>query len=151
MARPFFPLLAAIGTLLTVASTASAQSADPARAIFATLQSREKTFDVALADLYCETALIRNTFILPNGQRRTMDFPAELYQELIRSLMPTARARGEYSTFSEVRYAPKGNNVRVTATRYSILKKYSSPFALLIGPCKGGEWAVLEQFSESQP
>jgi len=128
-----------------------ARSADPARALFDSYQSLERTFDPAMADLYCETALIRTTRIFPSGERRTLEFPAPQYKALIRSLMPVARARNEYSTFTAVKFLPQGSNVRVTATRYSELKKYSSPHSVLIGACDSGAWGILEEISETRP
>jgi hypothetical protein len=65
--------------------------------------------------------------------------------------MPVAKARGEYSTFSNVKYVPEGGNVRVTATRYSELKKYSAPHSVVIGACNGDGWGILDETSETRP
>ena len=144
-------LLLGLASLFTMAATPSqAQSTDPARTLFGKYQSLERSFDPAAADLYCDSALIRNIRTYPDGQRRTLELPAPRYKELIRTAMPLARSRGDYNTYSGVAYAPEKGNVRITATRYSVLKQYASPLSLLVGPCNGG-WAVLEELSESRP
>ena len=46
---------------------------------------------------------------------------------------------------------PEGERVRITCTRFSELKKYSSPLSLLVGPDKDGKWLIFEEISKSQP
>ena len=65
--------------------------------------------------------------------------------------MPLAKAKGDYSIYSNVTFSEEGQNVRVKATRYSVLKKYSSPLSILIGPNEQGQWLILEELGESQP
>jgi hypothetical protein len=139
-------------TLLVVSCAAFAkQPQSPAQAIFDKYQLLEHSFDPALADLYCDSALIRNTRRYPNGHARTIEIPAGKYKQLIRASLPAARASGDYSSYSNVSFVPEGPNVRVIATRYSVLKKYSSPMSLLVGSCGGTGWGVLEEIGESQP
>jgi hypothetical protein len=133
------------------ASTSPPQAPSQAKTIFGNYQSLERSFDPAVADLYCDSALIRNVRTYPDGKKRTLELPAPKYKELIRSAMPLAKAKGDYSTYSGVTYAPEGDNVRITATRYSVLKNYSSPMSLLVGACNGGDLAILEEIGESQP
>lgn len=147
LARPLMLLIAA----LMISTPALAQTAEQARTFFYRYQSGERAFDPDVADLYCETALVRNTRIYPDGRRRVIEIPAPRYKSLVRSAMPIAQARGDYITYSEVKYAQEGKAIRVTATRYSVLKKYSSPISLLIGACNGNGWSILEEISESRP
>lgn len=153
MIRSLRQVLLATCALVTLGTSSSAQQApaDPARALFDSYQARERAFDATVADLYCDTALIRTTRVYPTGQRRVIEIPAPQYKGLIRSTMPIAKARGEYSTYSNVKYVAEGQRIRVTATRYSVQKKYSSPISLLLGPCNGTAWSILEEISESQP
>ena len=133
------------------ASTAQSQASGRAEALFNDYSSLERSYDPTVADLYCDSALIRNVRTFPDGQKRTLELPATKYKELIRIAMPLAKAKSDYSTYSGVAYASEGNNVRITATRYSNMKKYSSPMSLLVGACNGGAWAILEELSESIP
>jgi hypothetical protein len=65
--------------------------------------------------------------------------------------MPIAKQRGDRSSYSDVTYALEGPNVRITATRFSELKRYSSPLSLLVGRRPDGRWMIYEELSESQP
>lgn len=141
----------ALSIALLLCTSLQAQAKNPAEAVFASYQSLERSFNPDVADLYCDTAVIRNVRTYPDGQQRTLELPAPKYKELIRAAIPQARLKGDYSTYSQVTYVPEGDSVRITATRYSVVKQYSSPISLLIGSCNGGDWAVLEELSQSQP
>lgn len=133
-----------------VRSPASGETPVDAETLFASYESLERAFDPAVADLYCDNALIRHTRRSLDGQSRVMEFPATEYKSMIRADMPIARARGDYSTYSNVSYASEGANTRITATRFSEMKKYSSPISLLVGRCASGTIGVMEEISESQ-
>jgi hypothetical protein len=49
-----------------------------------------------------------------------------------------------------VSYASEEGKTRITATRFSMMKKYSSPISLLVGPCTSGTIGIIEEISESQ-
>jgi hypothetical protein len=80
-----------------------------------------------------------------------LEVPAPKYKELLRQTMPLTKARNDITTYSDVSYALEGSNVRIKATRFSELKKYSSPYSLLVGPTVNGTWQILEELSESKP
>lgn len=132
---------------LGLAAPALAQS--EAEALFAKYKAMERAFDPELVNLYCDTALIRNVRSYPDGQQRTLELPAPRYKELIRNVMPLAKARGDVNTYSEVAFSPEGGNTRITATRHSEMKKYSSPISLLVGNC-GNSVGILEELSQSK-
>ena len=132
-------------------ASAQDEKESAAARLFEQYQKLGQDFDPAVADLYCDSALIRNVRIYPTGQQRAMEIPATTYKELIRSAMPMAKARGDTSTYSDVVYSQEGTNVRITATRHSEIKNYSSPFSLLVGACAGGDLAILEESSQSRP
>jgi hypothetical protein len=111
----------------------------------------EKAFDPAAADLYADEAVIQNKRKYPDGQVKTMSMPAPRYKALIRSAMPAAKARNDRSTYSDVRYSAEGAGVRITAQRFSELKKYTSPLSMLVKPDARGAWLIYEELSESQP
>ena len=124
---------------------------DEARKLFERYVESERTFDAAVAELYADDAVIRNKRTYPDGTTRVSTMPAPQYKALIRQAMPLAKAREDTSTYSEVRYAEEGRRIRITATRYSNLKKYSSPLSLLVGPSPEGGWLIFEELSESRP
>lgn len=133
------------------ASPVHATTESEARGLFTRYQSLERTFNPAIADLYCDSALIRNVRHYPTGEQRTMEFPAPQYKALIRTMMPTAKARDDFSTYSDVRVTIEGDNVRIVATRYSNLRKYVSPISILVGACPGGRLGILQELSQSRP
>ena len=103
----------------------------------------EHAFDPATSDLYSDDAKIQNTRTYPTGQKRTLTLPAADYKKLIKAAMPLAKARGDTSTYSVIKYSPGKDRVRITCTRFSELKKYSSPLSLLVGPDKDGKWLIF--------
>ena len=162
--HPIPALLAALLLTLFAASAPflSAHAAKPAetrvspretkaRAVFDEYVRLGEAFDPALADLYADTAKISNRRIFPDGSAREMAMPAPSYKTLLRQVMPTAKERNDVSRYSDVRYTVEGDNVRITATRYSVMKDYSAPHTLLVGPDADGVWRVLEESGESRP
>ncbi|MBD1911716.1 MULTISPECIES: hypothetical protein [unclassified Leptolyngbya] len=139
--------------LLCAACTSTSQkpSAKDAQALFNNYQLLGLAYDPAIANLYCDSGRMLNTRTYPDGQKRLIEMKAPEWKALIITAMPVAKARGDYSTFSNVTYTPEGDNIRITATRYSALKKYSSPFSLLVGQCDDQDWAILEEVGESRP
>lgn len=141
----FVIILACAGSTLAADSTAKAKE------LFERYVALEHAFDPATADLYSDDAKIQNTRSYPTGEKRTLTMPAPAYKKLIRGAMPLAKVRGDTSTYSDIKYAPEGDRVRITCTRFSELKKYSSPLSLLVGADKDGKWLIFEEVSESQP
>jgi hypothetical protein len=109
-----------------------------------------RKFDPAVADLYSDDAIIKNTRRYPDGRTRTMSLPAAQYKQLVRQSMPLAKERGDTSKYSDVVYREEDGKVRVNATRFSELKNYSSPVSLLIAK-KDDRWLIVEEISESRP
>lgn len=131
--------------------TASANAANDAEALFDRYVKLERAFDPAAADLYADDAVIRNKRTYPNGQVRELTFPAAQYKTLIRQAMPLAKAQGDTNAYSDITFTNEGFGVRIRATRFSNLKKYSSPISLLVAPGKDGRWLIREELSESKP
>lgn len=130
---------------------ASAGPVEEAQALFKQYASLEAAFNPSVAELYSDQALIRNTRMYPTGQTRELTIPAAQYKALIRSSMPIAEARGDYSTYSQIDYVDEGSAVRIKANRYSVVKKYESPLILLVAPDANGKWLIREEISQSQP
>lgn len=138
-----------------VATPAVAQTTeDPvvaATRLFTKYVNLERGHLPAVGDLFADEALIKNTRRYPDGQVRELTLTAAQYRQLLQHAMPVAKARGDRSTYAEVKYTADGGRVRITATRYSELKRYSSPISLLVGPRADGRWMILEELSTSQP
>ena len=153
LARVGVMTVAVICSHVVVGGAQAADSAalQRARALFKRYVDLEHAYDVAVADLYSDDAVIKNKRIYPTGQVRELSMPAPKYKELIRQAMPLAKARGDRNTYSYCKYEGAKQDVRITCSRYSEPKKYSSPLTLVVGPRSGGEWVIVEELSESQP
>ena len=153
VARATAMTVAVMCSYAAVAGPWAAESAEVqrAKALFKRYVDLEHAYDVAVADLYSDDAVIKNKRTYPTGQVRELSMPAPKYKELIRLAMPLAKARGDRSTYSDCKYEATGQDVRITCSRYSELKKYSSPLTLVVGPRSEGEWVIVEELSESQP
>jgi hypothetical protein len=133
------------------ARAADSAAVQQAKGLFKRYLDLERAYDVAVAALYADDAVIKHKRIYPTGQIRELAIPAPKYKELIRQGMPLAKARGDRSTYSDCKYEETGQDVRITCSRYSELKKYASPLTLVVGPRRGAEWVILQELSESQP
>ena len=147
-------LLIAFATL-TIVSPVFAEPATntvgKAKELFRAYTELEVNFDPAIADLYADEAYIENTRTYPTGQERKMVLPATKYKELIRQTMPLAKSRGDTGHYSDITYEKEGKGVRITASRYSDLKKYESPILFLVAPSPDGAWLIYEEISRSIP
>jgi hypothetical protein len=124
---------------------------DDARSLFASYVARSDQFDESLADLYSDSAVIKVRRRYADGQVRLLEVSGVNYKKLVRAAIPVARSRNDKSAFSEIGYTLEGPNVRITATRYSVLKQYSSPYSMLCGPSPDGAWLILEELLETVP
>ena len=143
--------LAVVSWVGLFSGVALAGPVDEAKALFERHTALGATFDPAAADLYADDALIRNKRTYPTGQVRELTMPAPQYKELIRSVMPLAKARGDYNTYSEISFTEEPPGVRIKANRFSVLKKYHSPISMLVAPDSSGRWVIREELSESRP
>jgi hypothetical protein len=139
-----------LGFLLGLVPARADDVAD-ALAVFREYVSRSERFDPTVADLYADDAAIRTRRIMPDGTTRDLSLSGAQLKSLIRQVMPLAKERGDRNTFRNVAAKPEGRNVIVTAERYSQLKGYSSPFALLLSKDRAGNWWISAEVSETRP
>jgi len=138
-------------TMLLFARASLATSIEEAKALFNQYVQSEQSFDPDAAEMYADDAVIKNKRTYPTGQVRELTMPANQYKALIRQAMPLAKLRGDTNTYSEVSFSKEGSKVRIRATRFSNLKKYSSPISLLVSPDDTGRLLIYEEISESRP
>jgi hypothetical protein len=143
-------------TVVLVVASAAGQPLEADRLagatrLFTQYVNLEKGYWPAVGDLFADDAVIKNTRRYPNGEVRQIPLTAPQYRELLKQAMPLAKARGDRSTYSDVMYTADGPHVRISAQRFSELKRYTSPFSLLVGRREDGRWLILEETSESQP
>lgn len=155
--RTMNALVAMIVASLATAPIAAGQSSDPrleaAEELFERYVTLEYAYDPALADLYADDAVIKNTRRYPTGQVREMQLTGAQYKALIRQALPLTKARDDRSTYSDVSFQLEANgSVTITASHYLEFKNYTSPLKIILSV--GGaddRWRILEEASESQP
>lgn len=123
---------------------------EAAKQLFAQFVDLEKAYDTKIADLYADDALIKSRRAYPMGAPRDTIIPAPTYKASLRQLTATAKSHGERNTYSQVSYTREGESVRIDASRFSELKKRTSPISLLVGRNANGKWLIYEELSESQ-
>ncbi len=133
------------------APAAIGSSIEKAKAFFEKYVDLGRGYDLGVADLYSDDAVIKNKRTYPTGEVREMSLTGRQIKELIRQVMPMAKARGDRSSFSDCRYQEDEGRVRITCRRYSEMKKYAVPHSLLVGPNAGGVWLIFEEIGESRP
>ena len=119
--------------------------------LFNKIQTLGKNFDASLASLYSDEAIIENKRTYPTGQEKVMKLTGKQYKALIKKVMPLAKARGDISTYSDIKFEKNDDTVKVTATRYSELKKYKSPYECILKKGKNGNWLIIKELSVSKP
>ena len=116
-----------------------------ARRIFPQFVELGQAFDPVLADLYVDGARIVSIQKSPNGTERILEMRGTEHKALIRGVMPTAKAHGDASSFGDASYWREGLCNRVSATRFSALKKYASLYSLVEGSDVSGRWLTYEE------
>lgn len=114
---------------------------------FAHFVALEQAYDPAVGDLYADSATIYITRVYFDGSTENLSLSAKNYKEAIIVMMSLAELAGDSSEYSDLTFTQEGENVRIAATRYSVLKDKSGPYEMLIGPDGQGGWLILEEFS----
>lgn len=144
-------LISLFATIIAATLASASENIEKAKKLFTDYTTLAKNFDPGIADLYSDQAKIENTRIYPDGNKRTMKLDPKEYKALLKKVMPIAKARADTSIYSEVKYVEAAPNVTITASRFSTLKKYSSPVTIVVGPESDGVWRILDETSESKP
>lgn len=105
-------------------------------------------FDVAVADLYADSARIVVTLVGTDGQTRSMEAAGTQWKTMLINGMSAAKEANDRNTYTDVKYELNGEDVGIYAARYSVLKNYSSPHALLISKDETGTWHIIEEFAQ---
>jgi ketosteroid isomerase-like protein len=130
-----------------------AQAATPleeAKEFFTTYTDLYAQFDPAVADLYADDAVLKNQRHMADGTKKPLSMTGALLKSMIRNgMLQMAKERGDTSKYTEVKYAEEDGKVRISCSRYSEMKKYTSPLVVLIAK-RGDKWVIVEEHSESK-
>lgn len=72
------------------------------------------------------------------------------FKQTISQAMPLVKERGDTDTFSDVKYTVISNDtVKIEATRYNHLYKYTSPYSSILEKSDTGEWLITVEMFEA--
>jgi ketosteroid isomerase-like protein len=109
-------------------------------------------YDVAVADLYSDDAVIRSYRRYPHGLERSLEMKGAQWKDLIRKVMPLAKAQNDRSEYKEPSFVVGEGRVRIDAKRYSVRKCYWDPeYYLVVARQPDGSLKIIEEYSETQP
>ena len=139
-----------LGMLLTNLVAQGATALVEAKEFFNTSTNLYAKFDSAVADLYADDAVLKNQRHMADGTKRPLSMTGAQLKVMIRNgMLNLAKERGDTSTYTEVKYAEESGKVRISGSRYSEMKKYTSPFVVVIAK-RGDKWLIVEEHSESK-
>lgn len=127
------------------------QDTKQAKEFFKKFSTLEAAFDSAVLNLYADQAILCNRRRYPNDATKAFTFSGKQYKDLVRRVLPLAKARGDKNRYSEIKYTAEKTGVRIMAKRYSLLKKYTSPISYLVKPDTKKKWLIYEGNSELRP
>ena len=144
-------LLTGLAGLVAAQGAPSADARAKAEQLWNRYVALEAAFDPAVADLYADDAVIRNRRTYANGEVREANVAGAQYKTLVRQAIPLAKAKNDTSRYSACTYADENGRVRIVCSRFSVLKNYTSPISVVVGPGPRGAWLIFEELSESRP
>jgi len=84
------------------------------------------------------------------GGARELSFKGDKWKTMIRLGMPLAKITGDTNRLDDVTARKVGDDVVISAQRYSLLKGYRSPFTLVVRK-SADAWRIVEEKSETRP
>ncbi|MDJ0987554.1 MAG: hypothetical protein QNJ26_18590 [Desulfobacterales bacterium] len=126
--------------------------AESAKRFFEQYVKLGERFDASMADLFLDSATIKNLRRYPNGLEKTMQLTGAQWKALIIKTMPLAKAKGDVSTFSEIYVSIDGKRAKIKANRYSNLKCYTDTgYYMIIERQPDSEYKIVREYTETQP
>jgi len=135
---------ASVLALALFAGEEAGTSEQEARTFFADYMAKSRASDPAEADLYCDEGNIEMLREEASGEVTRSIGSAPLLKRIVRDSAAEAKAAGDYSEFSRIEYQRAGETIKISAVRYSALRKYESPATFVVGMCENGSIGILE-------
>jgi len=109
-------------------------------------------FDASIANLYLDSATIKNLRRYPNGLEKSMQLTGRQWKGIVTKVMPVAKAKGDKSTFSQITISINGKRAKIKANRFSNLKCYTDKgYFMIIELQPDNKYQIIEEYMESQP
>jgi hypothetical protein len=132
--------------MLLAASTPALADPGSARAAFDDIRAKMDAYDPGVAQYYAADAKITT---LRNGSEQ-IEISGEQYAQLIAGAMPFAKARGDRSTYSDVRIQAIDGGFRISAKRYSELRCYTDAGYRMDLQLRDGAWKIVAEHMETR-
>ncbi|MFC6633389.1 hypothetical protein [Microbulbifer taiwanensis] len=111
-----------------------------------------ESFDANVANLYDDSAKIHAYRVYPHGLERNMELSGAQWKELVKKLMPIARAKNDKSTFSDINILEVEGGYKIKANRYSERKCYTDTgYYMILKNGDDGNLAIFEEYMETKP
>ena len=136
---------------VSLAAPALADDTADALKVFKEYMARSDRFDVAIADLYADDAVIKAKRLGPDGRMKTFTFTGRQWKALIPQAIPLAQQLDERNSFQDVSVKPSDTGVMITAKRYSRVEDSTAPWAILVTKQPTGDWKIRAEIIESRP
>lgn len=133
-------------------SAVSGEIEAEARTFFARYIALGEAYDVSLADLYADDAVIHGIRRYPDGRIQTVQLSGEEWKSLIVKVMPLARAQQDRSTYSNIEVSVTGSRAKISADRYTHRKCYTDTgYFMIIERQDNGNYLIVDEYTETQP
>ncbi len=121
-------------------------------AFFSRYVALGQSYDVAVTELYADSAVIASSERRDAALVPLMEVPGTAWKSLIASAMPFAEEAGDRSTFSNIEISADGTRARIKADRYSELLCYTDTgYYMVVEQQPDGEYMIVEEYFEAPP
>ena len=123
-----------------------------ALSFFENYQKLSKEFNPEVISLYSDEAKISSLREYPSGQTREISMTGKEFKELLKKVLPLAKARGDISHFSEIQISIESNTARISAHRYSQLKDYTDEsYYMVIKEIEDQKLMIIKEHTGTRP
>lgn len=111
-----------------------------------------QAYDIRVADLYSDAAVIRAYRRYPHGLERAMELTGVQWKTLVTKVMPLAKLKGDRSTYANIEVSVDGAKAKIKADRYSVPKCYTDKgYYMVVEREADGRYLIVEEYTETQP
>ena len=138
-------------TCIFIVNTAIAIDQKDVSEFFQHYQELSKQFSEEVALLYADDAKITSCRHYPNGTSKDISMTGAQLKAMLPTILPMAKSRGDINEYSQVAITIEGDEAKIKAHRYSVLKKYTDrDYYMVLSPAENGSLVIIEEHLETQ-
>jgi hypothetical protein len=139
-------------SLITTSVQPQSANLEAVRAFFDKYVELCDTYDVEVANLYSDSAVIAAYRRYPHGVERSMEITGSQWKMLLDKTMSLSQAQADRSTYKNIRIIFDGSKATIRADRYSERKCYTDRgYYMIIERQPDGAFLIVEEYFETQP